>query len=159
MQVAFGLLFLCLVICVNTLTPVEKCPKGKSLEDYKLTVKVGNCKKSSCRLKKGRLVVIEFRFTSDRNVKTLTNDVNAIIAGLPFPFIGVDQTPACDNMYEADGRTKSGCKLVTGQEYVYRFPIKILEIYPVIKVRVHWGLKADDGNYVMCFELPASIVT
>ena len=159
MQVALGVLFLYSLVCVNALTPVQKCEKGKPLDDYKLTVKVGNCKTASCRLRKGRLIVAEFKFTSDRNVKSLVNEVTALIVGLPFPFVGVDQTSACDNLFESDGKTKAECKLVAGQEYIYRHPIKILDIYPQIKTKVHWALKADDGNYVMCFELPASIVS
>ncbi|KAF5300927.1 hypothetical protein FQR65_LT09090 [Abscondita terminalis] len=131
---------------------------GKSVEDYKLSVIVGNCKTPPCRLKKGRLVLLEFKFTPDRPVKTLTNIVHAQIGAIPFPFIGVDSTPATDYIFESDGKTKASFPLTPGQEYIYKNPLKVLEIYPVIKVDVHWELQADDGNPVSCFEVGATIV-
>ncbi|KAK4884509.1 hypothetical protein RN001_000780 [Aquatica leii] len=158
MQVAEIFVLFCCVFYVFAETPIQKCPEGKELNDYKLTVKVGNCKRTPCKLKKGRLIVAEFKFTADRPIKSLSNYVNAQIGGLPFPFIGVDGTTACDHLYESDGKTKASCPLAAGQEYVYKNPINILEIYPVVKVNVHWALRGDDGKDAMCFEVPASIV-
>ncbi|KAF2891661.1 hypothetical protein ILUMI_14512, partial [Ignelater luminosus] len=105
---------------------------GKSLEELKQTVTVGNCKKTPCRLRKRRTVQVEFKFTPDREVKSLKNNVNAIIVGLPFPFIGVDGTDACSQLYETDGTTKASCPLKAGTEYVYKNQFDVLQIYPVV---------------------------
>jgi hypothetical protein len=60
--------------------------------------------------------------------------VYAKIAGIPFPFIGVDGTDACTQVFLPDG-SKAGCPLKAGQDYVYKNNFKVLEIYP--KVRIH----------------------
>jgi Niemann-Pick C2 protein len=62
------------------------------------------------------------------------NTVYAKIAGIPFPFIGVDGTDACHQIFLPDD-SKAGCPLKAGQEYVYKNNLKVLEIYP--KVRIH----------------------
>lgn len=75
------------------------------------------------------LLVNTIKF-SDRDVETLTNSVHAILVGIPFPFIGVDETEACDQIYNADGETKHGCPLKAGEEYVYKNQFEVLELYP-----------------------------
>jgi len=60
--------------------------------------------------------------------------VYAKIAGIPFPFIGVDGTDACSKIFLPDG-SKAGCPLKAGQDYVYKNAFKVLEMYP--KVRIH----------------------
>jgi Niemann-Pick C2 protein len=65
---------------------------------------------------------------------SVRNTVNAVIVGVPFPFIGVDGTDACPQIYLPDGN-KAGCPLKAGQEYVYKNSFKILDIYP--KVSLH----------------------
>jgi Niemann-Pick C2 protein len=60
--------------------------------------------------------------------------VNAKIAGVPFPFIGMDGTDACPQIFFPDGN-KAGCPLKAGQEYVYKNILKVLEIYPKVSLR------------------------
>jgi Niemann-Pick C2 protein len=60
--------------------------------------------------------------------------VNAKIAGVPFPFIGVDGTNACSQIFLPDG-SQAGCPLKAGQEYLYKNTLKVLDIYP--KVSAH----------------------
>jgi Niemann-Pick C2 protein len=62
--------------------------------------------------------------------------VHAKIAGVPFPFIGVDGTDACSQVFFPDG-SKAGCPLKAGQEYVYKNALKVLEIYPKVSLRVY----------------------
>jgi Niemann-Pick C2 protein len=64
----------------------------------------------------------------------VTTAVFAKIAGIPFPFIGVDGTDACSKIFLPDD-SKAGCPLKAGQEYVYKNAFTILEIYP--KVHIH----------------------
>ncbi|XP_031349712.1 NPC intracellular cholesterol transporter 2-like, partial [Photinus pyralis] len=130
---------------------------ARSPEDYKQSITVGSCKKHPCRLRKGRVVDVEFRFTPEEDVKGLSNSVSALLGSLPFPFIGVDGTDACVNIFAADGTTKAGCPLKAGTSYVYKNHFEILPIYPLIRIVVHWGLVTSDGKDVMCFEVPAKI--
>lgn len=69
-------------------------------------------------------------FFPEKEIPALKNNVFANIVGLPFPFIGVDGTDACTNVYEADGTTKAGCPLKKDTPYVYKNKIDVLEIYP-----------------------------
>ncbi|KAF5300928.1 hypothetical protein FQR65_LT09091 [Abscondita terminalis] len=143
--------------CANAITPVAKCPEGRSPEEYKQTITVGNCKKSPCRLRKGRTVNVEFKFTPLEGSKTVVNKVSALIVGLPFPFIGVDNTDACGNLFESDGTTQASCPLEAGKEYVYKNHFDILQIYPLLKLEVNWALIGSNGQPVMCFRVPAKI--
>ena len=65
----FGLFaLLCVLIGLNNAdTPVNKCPGGRSPEDYKQTISVGNCRKQPCRLRKGHTVDVEFKFNGSEN--------------------------------------------------------------------------------------------
>jgi len=82
------------------------------------------------------------------DIKTLKNEVNAKILGIPFPFLGVDNTNACPQIYLADGTTKVNCPLKAGTEYVYKNSFNVLEIYP--KVRISNKNFSNDAplNYV-----------
>ena len=86
----------------------------------------------------------------------LTNDVYALIGGLPLPFIGVSGVSACAQVKRADTGEAAPCPLVPNQEYVYTnsFPIELF--YPQVPLRVHWGLN-DGTRDVVCFEVPAII--
>jgi ML domain. len=64
------------------------------------------------------------------------NTVFAKIAGIPFPFIGVDGTDACSKIFLPDGST-AGCPLKAGQEYVYKNAFKVLQVYPKVRIHVH----------------------
>ncbi|RZC38153.1 epididymal secretory protein E1, partial [Asbolus verrucosus] len=92
-----------------------------------------------------------------KDIEKLTNSVVAYIAGVPFPFVGYDQNDACPLIYTADGKEKAGCPLKAGQDYIYRDNIDVLQIYPRVKAVIHWGITGDDGNDVICFEVPARI--
>lgn len=116
----------------------------------------------------------------------MRNEVNAKILGIPFPFLGVDNTSACGAVYLADGITKANCPLKAGEEYIYKNQFNILEIYPKasssrrqtlnvvqrlvrqrdrdvllfqVKVGVHWALVTQDNDRVLCFDVPAKIVS
>ncbi|GJQ80222.1 hypothetical protein Trydic_g23797 [Trypoxylus dichotomus] len=134
----------------------QQCANGKTVENLDEKISVSRCTKAPCRLKKGTQVDVTMKFKTDNDVKKIRNLVYANIAGIPFPFIGVDNTSACPNIYEADGKTKASCPLKGGKEYQYKSKIDVLDIYPRIKVVVHWELVGDNGS-VLCFEVPARI--
>ncbi|KAK9700736.1 ML domain [Popillia japonica] len=135
----------------------QQCRNGAEIGDLDSKVSVTRCTKAPCRLKKGTQVDVDMKLKLDKDVQKIVNLVYANIAGIPFPFIGVDNTNACPNIYEADGTTKANCPLKAGKEYVYKNKINVLDIYPRIKVIVHWELQGSDGSSVFCFEVPARI--
>ncbi|KAG5319104.1 NPC2 protein, partial [Acromyrmex heyeri] len=118
-------------------------------------IKISNCDKPECPLKQGSNINIEMKLVPNRDIKSLTNNVQGIINGIPIPFIGVDGTNACDNIYNADG-SKAGCPLKKDEQYVYKNGFPILSIYPRIPVTIYYALK-DGNDRVMCFEVPARI--
>lgn len=65
----------------------------------------------------------------------MKNNVFANIVGVPFPFIGVDGSDACGQVYTADGKAKAPCPLKAGTEYLYKNNIDVLEIYPRVSKR------------------------
>lgn len=65
----------------------------------------------------------------NRTIQKLTNEVSAILFNVPLPFVGVDGTDACENIYNTDG-SKAGCPLKKGVEYIYRNSFPILAFYP-----------------------------
>ncbi|KAJ3649515.1 hypothetical protein Zmor_021255 [Zophobas morio] len=120
-------------------------------------VKVGNCKKPPCRLRKNASIRVEMNFTADEDVEKLTNSIQAYISGVPFPFPGYDQTDACKNIYIKDRDHPAGCPLKKGQDYLYSTDIDVLQIYPRLKIVVHWALTKPNGKDLICFECPARI--
>lgn len=102
--------------------------------------------------------ILVFVFDLDHNIKKLTTNVNGIILGVPLPFIGVDGTSACNNVYLEDGVTKTNCPLEAGQTYVYKNSFDVLSIYPTIAaLDVYWALIEGNKKEIVCFEVPAKI--
>lgn len=92
-------------------------------------ISVSGCDKPECLLKQGTTAVIEIKLVPNKEISSLINDVSALLFGVPLPFVGVDGTNACDNIYNVDG-SKTGCPLKPGVEYLYRNSFPILPIYP-----------------------------
>lgn len=120
-------------------------------------VTVNTCEKGRCKLRRKTDAVIELKVTPEEDIEKLTTTVYAEILSVPLPFIGVDGTSACENMFLEDGVTKTDCPLKAGQTYVYKNKFPILEIYPKLQLVVHWALTSN-GKDVVCFEVPAKIV-
>ncbi|CAH0551844.1 unnamed protein product [Brassicogethes aeneus] len=153
--------FVLLVVAIGygTATQVRKCQGGsRSIDELSKLVRVGNCKKPPCRLRKNSAIDVTLKFSPEFPVESLKNSVTAAIVGVPFPFVGVDGEDACQNVFQEDGTTKAGCPLEAGKNYVYKNKIDVLQIYPNIKVVVHWGLTSPKGD-VICFEVPARITS
>ena len=93
---------------------------------------------------------------SDKEIKSLKNDVFAYIGGLPVPFLGVDGTDACQHVKRVDSDEYVSCPLAGGHDYVYVNVFPILSIYPTLNTKVHWALR-ENGKSHICFEIPAAI--
>ncbi|CAG9761856.1 unnamed protein product [Ceutorhynchus assimilis] len=144
-------------VAVCAATQVNQCPNGK-IDKLQEKIKVGNCEKPPCRLRKNTKVPLTMKFIPEYNYKNLIQTVNANIMGIPFPFIGVDGTNACDKIYEEDEKTKNNCQFQKGKTYVFKDSIDVLQIYPRLKTVVHWSLTdSESGKDAICFEVPAKI--
>lgn len=130
--------------------------QARQLDDSE--VSISSCKKGRCRLRKKTKVSIEMKLNPDHDVKQLTTRVEAVILGIPLPFVGVDGTSACNNIYTEDGTHKTKCPLKAGEKYLYKNSFDVLPIYPTIPdLTVHWSLKEGSVKDLVCFELPAKI--
>lgn len=150
-----AVVFAFLVSCVTS-TPVQSCTGGPHERSNDYTI--GTCERPPCKLKRKSTINLELKFKPDTDLPSLKNDVHAKIIGVPFPFIGVDGTSACGQIYLPDG-TKASCPLKAGQDYVYKNSFEILEIYPKLKVNVHWALLGPNNKNVVCFNVPAKITS
>lgn len=130
--------------------------KGKSKKLANDEVSVNNCTKGKCILQRRTDAAVEIKLKPEKDIQRLRTDVSAIILDVPLPFIGVDGTSACDNIYTEDGATKVGCPLKAGQTYLYKNKFRVQEFYPTVNLIVHWALN-DGKDDLVCFEVPAKI--
>lgn len=66
------------------------------------------------------------------DAEIVLNSISAKIAGIAAPFLGVDGTNACNQIFLSDGETPAKCPLTAGQDYVYKNSFPVLEIYPKV---------------------------
>lgn len=104
---------------------------GEKFEDSN-QVKITGCDVPPCKLKRRTKASVEQKFVPKQDVESLVNSVNAAVLGVPLPFVGVDGTSACDNIYNLDG-TPAGCSLKKDVEYIYKREFPVLQIYPTVK--------------------------
>ncbi|XP_047113772.1 NPC intracellular cholesterol transporter 2 homolog a [Schistocerca piceifrons] len=152
-----ALMLAALLPAMAAATAVKHCGTDSPYEDVN-EVLISGCQQGTCKLKKKTEVGLEFKFTPSEDIKQLKNRVYAELLTLPFPFAGVDGTSACDQVFDASGQ-KAGCPLKAGQEYVYKNKLKVLDIYPKIRVLVHWELQDQNEKTLKCFEVPARITS
>lgn len=84
-----------------------------------------------CKLKRRSRPSVEEKFIADRDTRNVMTSVNAAVLGVPLPFVGVDGTSACENIFNLDG-TAAGCSLKKGVEYIYKKDFPVLQIYPTV---------------------------
>ncbi|XP_071562223.1 ecdysteroid-regulated 16 kDa protein [Temnothorax nylanderi] len=147
------LVFAALVVLTSA-TKVNYCDSEIPFEDA-TQISVSGCDNPECSLKQGTDAVIEIKLSPNEDIQTLTNDVHAILFNVPLPFVGVDGTNACDNIFNADG-SKAGCPLKKGVQYIYRNSFPVLTIYPRVSLIVRYALRQGNDR-VICFEVPAKI--
>ncbi|XP_012526691.1 NPC intracellular cholesterol transporter 2 homolog a [Monomorium pharaonis] len=149
-----SLVFAALVVFAGA-TVVYKCGSETPFEDP-TQISISGCDKPECPLKQGTTINVDIKLVPNREIKSLTNAVNAILFGVPLPFVGVDGTNACDNIYNPDG-SKAGCPLKPNVEYLYKINFPVLSIYPRVALIVHYALK-EGNEEIMCFEAPSKII-
>ncbi|XP_003395667.1 ecdysteroid-regulated 16 kDa protein [Bombus terrestris] len=147
------LVFVALLV-VASATEVNQCGTGEKFEDSN-QVKITGCDVPPCKLKRRTKAAVEQKFVPSEDVENVVNSVSAAVVGVPLPFIGVDGTSACDNIFKVDG-TPAGCSLKKGVEYIYKREFPVLQIYPTISMVIHYALM-DGNRTVACFEVPAKI--
>ncbi|CAK1583683.1 unnamed protein product [Parnassius mnemosyne] len=146
---------ICLVWSETNVTPSEQC-EGQNFEGLRERIQVKPCSKKGCKLRKGTNTTVIFKFKPEHEVKTLVNDVYAIVAGLPLPFLGVTGASACAHVTRSSDGSPVSCPLAAGEEYTYSNVFPIESYYPNVDLRVHWAL-LDGKKNVICFEVPAVI--
>ncbi|XP_063992018.1 ecdysteroid-regulated 16 kDa protein-like [Diachasmimorpha longicaudata] len=145
------------VLCFVTFgesTDVLKCKNGGSFDTIKSIV-ITKCEQPPCLLKRGTRVELVQQFVPEKNVEKLTTSVHATLLGVPLPFVGVDGTDACPNIFDADG--KPGCPLKAGTQYYYKNGFPVLNFYPTVDLVVAWAL-LENNVPLTCFEIPAKII-
>ncbi|XP_044730747.1 ecdysteroid-regulated 16 kDa protein [Chrysoperla carnea] len=150
-------------LCLNYVysTTVKNCQTGAqskaSPEDLSAAINIVNCDKPPCKLVRKTTTHIEAKFTPSEDVENLVDSVQAIIGGVPLPFIGVDGSSVCSKILLASDGSKAECPLKAGTEYIYKDQFDVLAIYPKIQAVVHWALQSDKKD-ILCFEVPIKIV-
>ncbi|BES90570.1 Hypothetical protein domain [Nesidiocoris tenuis] len=151
------LVLTCLIPTILS-TEVLQC-KSKNF-DLENSVNVTNCDKPPCVLKRKNTYTVNLKFSPDHDIKNVRTSVQGIIAGIPLPFLGVDGTSACGKIYDKDGKTPVKCPLEKGVQYTYINKFDILQVYPKVRVVVHWALVDQATNKdITCFEVNARIVS
>lgn len=145
-----------LLICLMSFAGAEECYRGKGVKESG-RVFLSNCEQPPCILKKKTKTQVELKFAPQENIEALTNSVSAEVFGVQLPFVGVNGANVCNKVYDAETKEKVSCPLTAGKEYLYKDEFDILEVYPKLKVLVHWAL-ISGKKQVLCFEVPARIV-
>ncbi|XP_050548914.1 ecdysteroid-regulated 16 kDa protein-like [Daktulosphaira vitifoliae] len=148
-------IFLIAIECLATST-VYKCDTNNT--ELLEGVTIENCTTSRCPLKRNSTIKIEIKFITDFDVKDVITEVYGLLFNIPIPLLGVDSKSVCNNIFLENG-VKTTCPLAKGNTYVYKDVINILEVYPKIKIDVHWGLKDPvSRRVIICLEYPAKII-
>ncbi|XP_076656604.1 Niemann-Pick type C-2b [Halictus rubicundus] len=149
------ILVFAVLAAVACATQVFECGSGEPITDTNL-IKISGCDKPPCKLKRGTRPSVEQKFVVDHDVANVKNSVFALVLSVPLPFVGVDGTSACENIFNEDGTHPDSCALKAGTQYVYKREFAILPIYPTISLRIHYALK-DGNSTIACFEVPSKI--
>jgi Niemann-Pick C2 protein len=141
-------------LVLGVLAPINavkwvNCPNTKLMGTVSLVAVAGCDTTPVCILKKGQNASIEIDFVINEDSKVAKSVVHGIIAGVPFPF-GLDHPDVC---------TESGvqCPLKSGTSYTYKTHIYVKSDYPSVSVKVRWEIQDDQGNDIVCIELPAKL--
>ncbi|XP_076283176.1 Niemann-Pick type C-2b [Lasioglossum baleicum] len=149
------ILVFAVLLAVACATQVYKCGSGEPIADTNL-IKISGCDNPPCKLKRGTKATVEEKFVVDHDASDMKNSVYAKVLNVPLPFVGVDGTSACDNIFNEDGTHLESCTLKAGTHYVYKREFAILPIYPTLSLTIHYAMK-DANSTIACFEVPAKI--
>nr|CAH0098466.1 unnamed protein product [Daphnia galeata] len=88
----------------------------------------------------------------------ITTGATARLGGIPLPFVGTNNQPACPKIVSKQSRQSVGCNTNAGEVYTYSNTFPVLQIYPVTSVLVQWELLDHNRQKITCFTIPARIV-
>lgn len=113
-------------------------------------VEVTDCpdEEETCILKRGTNILLNINFTSKADFESIKTKVYGVILGIPLPFIGI-QKDSCKAALSCPGEKY--------QEYLYIERIPIKNDYPSLDVIVVWKLFDENGNQVVCINIPSRI--
>jgi len=160
------LLRICLLVIVSAIccdaVRVRLCSGDKKGTAKITDVRISDCGRTPCKLKKGTDANFEVDFVASEDSAQAVNNVWATLAIIPVPFIGVHGTDACPQIFttdDANSTTPAGCPLEAGKTYTYRNSFHIMDLYPAVSVKVEYGINDENGKMIMCFQVPAKIVS
>lgn len=75
--------------------------------------------------------------------------VHGKVLGVEMPF----------QLQNPDACVDSGldCPLEGNKAYEYKATLPVLKVYPKVKVQVKWELQDQEGNDIICVEIPSKI--
>ncbi|XP_077996672.1 NPC intracellular cholesterol transporter 2 homolog a-like [Glandiceps talaboti] len=113
------------------------------------TVEVDPCPQQPCVLKRGTNETVKITFTPNKAITAIKAVVHGIIADVPVPF----------PLPNPDGCKDSGlaCPLTPNKSYTYVDVLEIKTIYPALQLTIKWELQDQNGDDIVCIEVPARI--
>lgn len=75
---------------------------------------------------------LKFHLIAEYEVSRLTSSVYAWIFSIPFPYLGIDGTSACNNLSLRNGAPTT-CPIRKGQQYKYKAAIEVKATYPKVE--------------------------
>ncbi|XP_046653240.1 NPC intracellular cholesterol transporter 2 homolog a-like [Daphnia pulicaria] len=146
------------VLAQHPRVPIAPC-SGAPMTGKLLEVRVSNCNNNfPCILQKGTQVTVEFDYIPSAATNRITTGATARLGGIPLPFVGTNNQPACPRIVAKQSRQAVGCTTKAGEVYTYSNTFPILQIYPVTSVTVQWELIDSNRQKITCFTIPARIV-
>ncbi|XP_012260415.2 NPC intracellular cholesterol transporter 2 homolog a-like [Athalia rosae] len=104
-----------------------------------------------CVLHRGTNVSMEIDFQTTENVVDVKTVVHGTILVVPIRF-PVPHPDAC-----TDPNSGLSCPLNKEGQYHYKSTFPVHTKYPAVSLTVKWELQDENGNDIVCFELPAKI--
>ncbi|XP_065363394.1 NPC intracellular cholesterol transporter 2 homolog a [Calliphora vicina] len=105
--------------------------------------------KNECILKRNSSVSITIDFSLAEDVTSIKTVVHGKVMGVEMPF----------HLQNPDACVDSGlkCPLEKDETYEYTATLPVLKAYPKVNVMVKWELKDQNGEDIVCVEIPAKI--
>ncbi|XP_065644861.1 NPC intracellular cholesterol transporter 2 homolog a [Hydra vulgaris] len=148
MNFLFLILFYFVAISQCMIIKYKKCTSPASsgvIGDVIITP----CDSLPCSFKRGGSGNIKINFQATKNNSELNSVVKGKIGPLWVPF-PLSQPNACQN----EGIT---CPIKAGQSYLFSYDLPISTTYPAISVVVSWEIQDENGNDVVCIQLPIKL--
>jgi len=131
---------------------VDMCPTAGNAVVH--DVKINDCRRFPCKLKKGTTSSIEVTFKSNVASPTLSTTIHGIIGGVPVPWSVPGGAEACSTGRMTPAHPEC---LKTGETYKYQLELPIHLTYPSMRLRIKVWLKDAADNNLVCMMFVAII--